>query len=91
MHENVTPDCTPVITDSFARSNCLKRVDQAKPDLAEARSHVTRAKAGGRGEDRTRDLCIANAALSQLSYAPLPLYWIHEHSDGNDRGVNGNP
>jgi hypothetical protein len=26
---------------------------------------------GGRGEDRTRDLCIANAALSQLSYAPL--------------------
>src|SRR5688572_32569657 len=30
----------------------------------------TRAKVGGRGEDRTPDLCIANAALSQLSYAP---------------------
>ena len=28
------------------------------------------AKVGGRGEDRTPDLCIANAALSQLSYAP---------------------
>ena len=27
-------------------------------------------KVGGRGEDRTPDLCIANAALSQLSYAP---------------------
>ena len=25
---------------------------------------------GGRGEDRTLGLCIANAALSQLSYAP---------------------
>src|SRR5687767_35911 len=28
------------------------------------------AEVGGRGEDRTPDLCIANAALSQLSYAP---------------------
>ena len=25
---------------------------------------------GGDGEDRTLDLCVANAALSQLSYAP---------------------
>jgi hypothetical protein len=31
---------------------------------------ITEGKCGGRGEDRTRDLCIANAALSQLSYAP---------------------
>ena len=26
---------------------------------------------GGDGEDRTLDLCVANAALSQLSYAPV--------------------
>ena len=26
---------------------------------------------GGDGEDRTLDLCVANAALSQLSYAPI--------------------
>src|SRR6476469_5221355 len=32
---------------------------------------VNRRLDGGRGEDRTPDLCIANAALSQLSYAPL--------------------
>ena len=25
---------------------------------------------GGPGEDRTLDLCVANAALSQLSYGP---------------------
>ena len=28
---------------------------------------------GGEEEDRTPDLCIANAALSQLSYFPKPL------------------
>ena len=27
---------------------------------------------GGEEEDRTPDLCIANAALSQLSYFPIP-------------------
>ena len=27
-------------------------------------------KSGGADEDRTRDLCIANATLSQLSYGP---------------------
>ena len=31
---------------------------------------ITEEECGGRGEDRTPDLCIANAALSQLSYAP---------------------
>jgi integrase len=31
---------------------------------------ITEQTFGGRGEDRTPDLCIANAALSQLSYAP---------------------
>src|SRR3954462_7253195 len=36
------------------------------------RGRLGGAKGGGRGEDRTPDLCIANAALSQLSYAPLP-------------------
>src|SRR5262245_7202300 len=30
---------------------------------------------GGGGRDRTDDLRIANAALSQLSYAPTPL-WV---------------
>ena len=28
-------------------------------------------KIGGAEEDRTPDLCIANAALSQLSYRPI--------------------
>ena len=28
-------------------------------------------KSGGAEEDRTPDLCIANAALSQLSYGPV--------------------
>ena len=28
-------------------------------------------KVGGEEEDRTPDLCIANAALSQLSYPPI--------------------
>ena len=28
-------------------------------------------KIGGAEEDRTPDLCIANAALSQLSYGPI--------------------
>ena len=35
-----------------------------------------RVEGGGRGEDRTPDLCIANAALSQLSYAPSALKGI---------------
>jgi hypothetical protein len=33
---------------------------------------VTRAKAGGARRDRTADLIIANDALSQLSYGPVP-------------------
>ena len=40
--------------------------------LAIRSSPEGRAKDGGREEDRTPDLCIANAALSQLSYAPFP-------------------
>ncbi len=31
---------------------------------------------GGEEEDRTPDLCIANAALSQLSYSPTSQYFI---------------
>src|SRR5687767_13655865 len=33
-------------------------------------SHSRRFEYGGEEEDRTPDLCIANAALSQLSYFP---------------------
>jgi hypothetical protein len=40
------------------------------PRSIERNSANSGRKIGGRGEDRTRDLCIANAALSQLSYAP---------------------
>ena len=32
--------------------------------------HVLPLIGGGEDEDRTHDLCIANAALSQLSYPP---------------------
>ena len=37
---------------------------------------------GGAEEDRTPDLCIANAALSQLSYGPLtdPNMKLHQQS-----------
>ena len=33
---------------------------------------------GGEEEDRTPDLCIANAALSQLSYPPTDFYSSHD-------------
>ena len=39
----------------------------AQPKLAK------RAKAGGARRDRTADLVIANDALSQLSYGPVPV------------------
>ena len=42
--------------------------------LGGRRSHPTELpgqKNGGAEEDRTPDLCIANATLSQLSYGPL--------------------
>ena len=32
---------------------------------------------GGDGEDRTPDLCNANATLSQLSYAPIAIELYH--------------
>src|SRR5690349_12895385 len=38
------------------------------------KSGLKRGLFAARGEDRTPDLCIANAALSQLSYTPLFLY-----------------
>ncbi len=34
---------------------------------------------GGDGEDRTLDLCVANAALSQLSYAPVCFTFVLYH------------
>lgn len=35
---------------------------------------------GGDGEDRTPDLCNANATLSQLSYAPIADILYHKES-----------
>ena len=43
---------------------------------------VSGGKIGGRGEDRTLGLCIANAALSQLSYAPHSVVECVPHRDG---------
>lgn len=38
---------------------------------------------GGPEEDRTLDLCVANAALSQLSYGPVisVIYYINPQAD----------
>jgi hypothetical protein len=46
----------------------------AQPKLAK------RAKAGGARRDRTADLIIANDALSQLSYGPVPAALIEWQS-----------
>ena len=45
---------------------------------------------GGRGEDRTRDLRIANAALSQLSYAPSARLRIVRGHPAGSQGVGTN-
>lgn len=47
-----------------------------RSDLRRGKAPRTRAskgvlRFGGDGEDRTPDLCNANATLSQLSYAPI--------------------
>jgi hypothetical protein len=39
------------------------------------RSEVTE-NTGGRDRDRTGDLLVANEALSQLSYSPIPSRWF---------------
>lgn len=38
---------------------------------------------GGDGEDRTPDLCNANATLSQLSYAPIANTFYHKQFDNS--------
>jgi hypothetical protein len=42
---------------------------------------------GGEEEDRTPDLCIANAALSQLSYFPVELPHYNESAQSRQTGV----
>ena len=44
------------------------RLEVKKKDFSEVLDFI-----GGEDEDRTHDLCIANAALSQLSYPPTRL------------------
>jgi integrase-like protein len=46
-----------------------------QPDSSKRRSQVIE-KAGGRDRDRTGDLLVANEALSQLSYSPIPSRWL---------------
>ena len=44
--------------------------DAQKKEKATALTVAFKIRRGGEEEDRTPDLCIANAALSQLSYSP---------------------
>ena len=45
--------------------------EKGRDGLPSVAMSEARAEDGGAEEDRTPDLCIANAALSQLSYRPI--------------------
>ena len=68
------------------RTGCARDAQRKGPGRSQALESV-----GGDEEDRTPDLCIANAALSQLSYAPTKPKILSGHDEyfGPKRGVRG--
>ncbi len=65
-------DRSPGVRWSKHKNTLVRQVPQVRSteDLSQPDKGIF-MRFGGDGEDRTPDLCNANATLSQLSYAPM--------------------